>query len=188
MFTDIGSPGTLPRSRILGARRGASPRCRSSKTGLTHAAGELPQNHLPGASRQAGAERHQNVPPRTGTLGGVQQVGAGAAPHNVLHYFEQPGQRRGNRACAHTSEQYRQPEAGCAGAAKRGRYSVVEGMRSCQYDRRFGVAFTRGQASRRVYDCALNRRRVHFELAVQARTKVFRIDFGELGAKKEQLG
>ena len=41
----------------------------------------LLQDDLPRASHQAGAEQHENVPPRAGMLGGVQQVGAGAVPH-----------------------------------------------------------------------------------------------------------
>ena len=51
------------------------------------------QDDLPRAGNQSRAEQHQNVPPRAGMLGGVQQVGAGTAPHHVLHHFQQPGQR-----------------------------------------------------------------------------------------------
>jgi hypothetical protein len=38
-------------------------------------------------------EQDENVPPRTGVPGSVQQVGAGAVLHNMLHHFQQPGQR-----------------------------------------------------------------------------------------------
>ena len=71
----------------------------------------LPEEDLPRASHQARAEQHENVPPRAGMLGGVQQVGAGAAPHQALHDFQQPGQRRRGYARADTGEQHRQPEA-----------------------------------------------------------------------------
>lgn len=59
--------------------------------------------------------------------GGAQQVGVGAASHRVLHRLEQPGQCRGDRACADTSEEDRQPEEGGARMAKRRRYPVNVG-------------------------------------------------------------
>ncbi len=131
MPTMITESTALPKVRQARHPAGMEP---NSGGGINSvAAGQALQNDLARASHQTGAQQHKNVPPGTSMLGRVQQVGAGTAPHEVLHHFQQPGQYRRAYARTDTCEQHRHPKAARAGTSQRGRDGVTVGWRHLRW-------------------------------------------------------